>query len=72
MTQELILKLTKDTFQVTSYPIFWFLSSTGEKIAPVVGYRDRDFMMDVLDYLKDDQYKTVSFQAYKESKSKKN
>ena len=65
-------RLAREQFQVNSYPIFWFLSSAGDKIAPVVGYRDRDVMMDILDYLKDDQYKTVTFDKYMDAKKKKN
>ncbi len=64
--------LTRETFGVNSYPIFWFLTSTGDRIAPLVGYRDKDVMVDVLDYLKDEQYKTVTFDTYLQNKRKKN
>jgi len=63
--------LTKDTYRVSGYPTFWFLTSTGDMIAPLSGYREAPVLLDILDYLKDDQYKTVTFQAYMDDKNKK-
>jgi thioredoxin-related protein len=63
--------LTKDTYHVTGYPMFWFLTPTGDMIAPLSGYREAPVLMDILDYLKDDQYKTVTFQAFMDDKYKK-
>jgi thioredoxin-related protein len=63
--------LTKDTYRVSGYPTFWFLTSTGDMIAPLSGYREAPVLLDILDYLKDDQYKTVTFQAYMDDKYKK-
>ena len=57
-------------YRVSGYPTFWFLTPEGEKIAPVNGYKDARFMRDVLDYLKDDTYKTVAFKDFIENKRK--
>jgi thioredoxin-related protein len=58
-------------YRVSSYPTYWFLTSEAEQIAPVKGYRDKATLSQILDYLKDDLYKTVSFQDYIDSKKKK-
>jgi thioredoxin-related protein len=58
-------------YKVTSYPTYWFLTSEAEPIAPVKGYRDKDSMGDILDYLKDDTYKTTSFSDFIEARKKK-
>jgi thioredoxin-related protein len=51
-------------YGVRSYPIYWFLTSDGERIAPLKGYRESAAMIDVLDYLKDDTYLTVEFKDF--------
>jgi thioredoxin-related protein len=58
-------------FKIRSYPTYWFLTSDAEPIAPVKGYRDKKSLGDILDYLKDDVYKTVDFKAFLESKKDK-
>lgn len=58
-------------YRVTSYPTYWFLTPEIEAIAPVKGYRDRNAMVDILDYLKDDLYKTVTFKDFLEKKYEK-
>lgn len=58
-------------YRVSSYPTFWFLTPDADPIAPVKGYRDSQTLSSILDYLKDDLYKTVSFQDYLEKKQKK-
>lgn len=63
-------QVTKE-FGVRSYPTFWFLSPENEKIAPIKGYRDKDGLFDVLDYLKDDAYKTTEFREFLAQKKKK-
>jgi len=63
--------LAKDTYRVSGYPTYWFLTSTGDMIAPLSGYREANVLLDILDYLKDEQYKTVTFQAYMDDKHKK-
>lgn len=51
-------------YRVTSYPTFWFLTPEADPIAPVKGYRDAPSLTDILDYLKDDSYKTVKFEDF--------
>ncbi len=51
-------------FRVTGYPTFWFLTPDAKPIAPVKGYRDAKTLTQILDYLKDDLYKTVKFDEY--------
>ena len=55
--------LTRE-YRVTGYPTYWFLGSDGEKIAPMSGYKTKEALLDVLDYLKDDVYKTVKFKDF--------
>lgn len=58
-------------FRVSSYPTYWFLTPDAEPIAPVKGYRDKAVLGSILDYLKDDLYKTKSFEDYLKEKQKK-
>jgi uncharacterized protein YyaL (SSP411 family) len=58
-------------YKVSSYPTYWFLTPDAEPIAPVKGYRDKNALGDILDYLKDDIYKTVGFKEFLESKKNK-
>ena len=51
-------------YRVTAYPTFWFLTPEAEPIAPIKGYRDAQTLADILDYLKDDIYKTVQFEDF--------
>jgi thioredoxin-related protein len=51
-------------YRVTGYPTYWFLTAEAEPIAPVKGYRDAKALGDILDYLKDDQYKTVKYDDF--------
>ncbi len=63
-------QITKE-FGVNSYPTYWFLSSDNVRIAPMKGYRDKDGLFDILDYLKDDLYKTTAFKDFMEQRKKK-
>lgn len=63
-------QVTKE-FGVRSYPTFWFLSSENVRIAPMKGYRDKKGMFDILDYLKDDLYKTTAFNDFIAQRKKK-
>ena len=56
-------------FGVKSYPTYWLLSSDQEKLAPVIGYKDKPRLMEILDYLKDDLYKTVKFDEFMKQKN---
>ena len=55
-------------FGMTAFPTTLFLKPTGEKIPwnynPVRGYIGAEIFSDVLNYLKDDLYKKVSFKDY--------
>lgn len=51
-------------YGVNSYPTYWFLAPDGTRIAPLKGYRDSAAMTDILDYLKDEIYKSVEFQDF--------
>lgn len=61
--KELTLK-----YRINAFPITMFLKPTGEKIPwaynPVRGYLGAELFVDVLDYLKDDRYKKISFKDY--------
>jgi len=58
-------------YKISSYPTYWFLTPEAEPIAPIKGYRDKKDLGNILDYLKDDQYKTVNFKDFLESRDKK-
>ena len=55
-------------YRVTGYPTYWFLTPEADPIAPVKGYRDANTLGDILDYLKDDQYKTVKYEDFLRNK----
>ena len=61
--------LTKE-YKVTGYPTYWLMTPALEKIAPVVGYRPKEALYDILDYLKDDTYKTASFAEFMNKRKK--
>ncbi len=58
-------------YGVRSYPYYWFLSSEGEKIAPIRGYQASENLIHILAYLKDDHYLTMDFQEYMDNKMNK-
>lgn len=58
-------------YRVSSYPTYWFLSAEAEPIAPIKGYRDKSALGNILDYLKDDLYKTTSFEDFLKTKNNK-
>jgi thioredoxin-related protein len=58
-------------YRIRGYPTYWFLTPGGEKIAPVRGYRSKDELYNILDYLKDDLYKTKKFEDFLKEKRKK-
>lgn len=51
-------------YRIRGYPTYWVLTPDAEPIAPIRGYRDAETMNQILDYLKDDLYKTVEFKDY--------
>ncbi len=59
-------------YRIQGYPTYWFFTSEGEKIAPVRGYRSKEELYDILDYLKDDVYKSKKFEEFLRDKKKGN
>lgn len=58
-------------WRVTGYPTYWFVTPAQEKIAPITGYRPKEVLYDILDYMKDDTYKTVKFEDFMKNKQPK-
>ncbi|MBD3332949.1 DUF255 domain-containing protein [candidate division GN15 bacterium] len=52
--------LTKQEYGVKGYPSFWFLTPQGEKIGMIRGYRPRPQMVEVLEFVKNKGYDTVT------------
>jgi len=48
--------LTRSEFGVRGFPAFWFLKPDGTKLGKIDGYRDKDFMMQALTFVKDYKY----------------
>ena len=59
-------QLSQMVYQVNANPTIWFLSSNGERIAPLPGYAPVDDFINVLQYIKDGHYKEYSFPEYLE------
>lgn len=62
--------MTKE-WRVTGYPTYWFVTPEQEKIAPITGYRPKEVLIEILDYMKDDTYKTVKFEDFMKNKQQK-
>jgi len=56
--------LTKAEYKVTGYPTYWLLTSETERLAPIKGYRPKDTFLDMLSYISDDAYKSMTFDEY--------
>jgi len=61
-------RLLAREYRIQGYPTYWFLNSKGERIAPIGGYQPADFLYDALDYMKDETYKTMSFEKFLEQR----
>jgi thioredoxin-related protein len=61
--------LTRSEYGVTGYPTYVFLEPDGGKITKLPGYQQSDRLLTILDYLKDDAFKTVTFQEFISGKS---
>ncbi len=59
-------------FGVRGFPTIWFLEPNAEKISSLIGYRDAKNFADVLSYLADNWYKTLSFEEYLKKKEQLN
>lgn len=62
--------MAKD-WKVTGYPTYWFVTPTQEKLASITGYRPKEVLYDILDYMKDETYKTVKFEDFMKNKQPK-
>lgn len=56
------------TYAVRGYPTIWFLEPNAEKISPVVGYVETAKFTNVLSYLGNDWYKSMSYEEYLKKK----
>ena len=64
--------LAKAEYRVTGYPTFWFLKSNGERIGPAPGYKPTDQFMEILYYVKNDLYASMTFDDYIKKGGRKN
>lgn len=51
-------------YMVSSFPTVWFLSSEGERIGMVLGYRSPEFFREVLQYIGSGSYKEMEFEEW--------
>ena len=58
-------------WKVSGYPTYWFVTPTQEKLASITGYRPKEALFDILDYMKDETYKTVKFEDFMKNKQPK-
>jgi thioredoxin-related protein len=58
-------------FGVTGYPATLFLKSSGEPITLLPGYVEPDMMMNILSFIAEDKYATMSFENYLKEKAVK-
>jgi len=56
--------LARAEYRVSGYPTYWFLKADGDKIGPAPGYKSPDQMLDLLSFVSDDLYDTMSFADY--------
>ena len=55
-------------YAVRGYPTIWFLEPNAEKISPLVGYYPTNDFTNILTYLGNDWYKTMSYEEYLKKK----
>ncbi len=55
-------------YMVSSFPTVWFLSSEGERIGMVLGYRSPEFFKEVLRYIGSGSYKEMEFEEWVHSR----
>lgn len=60
-------KQTVKAYQVRGLPDSWFIAENGQRIADQPGYLSPDQLLPILEYLKTDSYKTMSFRAFLEA-----
>ncbi|MFH1687066.1 MAG: thioredoxin family protein [bacterium] len=52
--------LTRDDYGVGSYPTYWFLTPSGERLGSLRGYQFKDQLMKFLTYVAERQYDTTA------------
>lgn len=53
---------------VRGLPTSWFLTETGEKISNIPGYVEPEMLLNILGYIGENKYHTMSFKSYLESR----
>ncbi|MFH1373562.1 MAG: DUF255 domain-containing protein [bacterium] len=64
--------LARNEYGVRSYPIYWVLESDGTKLTYIKGYKPVDYMMEVLEYIKDRRYDSTSTETPEQKKKSSN
>ena len=64
--------LARHEFGIRSYPIYWVLESDGTKLTYIRGYKPVDYMMEVLEYIKDRRYDSTSTKTPEQKKKSRN
>lgn len=57
--------ITKNEFGVRSYPTYWFLTPTGERLGSLRGYQFKEQLMRYLTYVSERQYDTTKTEGVK-------
>ncbi|MCP4703755.1 MAG: DUF255 domain-containing protein [candidate division Zixibacteria bacterium] len=57
--------LARSEFGVRSYPVYWFMKSNKEKLAPIKGYRGTNDFLDALYYIKDELHLKIKWEEYR-------
>ncbi len=56
--------LTRLEYHVSGYPTFWLLKSNADRIGDIRGYKPKEQFLDMLSYIKDGAYETITFEEY--------
>jgi thioredoxin-related protein len=60
--------LTRYDFGVRGFPAFWFLKPDGTKLGMINGYRNADYMMEALAFVKDHKYDSTRAETPQDKK----
>ncbi len=63
--------LSDKVYQVRGNPTIWFLGKDNEPIASLPGFVEAEMLNYILRYIKEEQYKDVTFQEYMEQQDKR-
>ncbi|MEZ5357949.1 MAG: thioredoxin fold domain-containing protein [Candidatus Zixiibacteriota bacterium] len=58
-------------YGVSSYPTYWILEADGTRIAPIKGYKDKQTLGDMLEFVSLPNYQDLKFQDFLEEKYNK-